>query len=73
LDKCKGGDLTENKICSTCCYSGYCSGGRLCSDYAPVADLQDDEIELLAEENWKNYYNEYAKYVSQYDDDLFFI
>ena len=61
------------KSCSNCYYADDCEETRVCRWYTPLdEEPTDEEVERWVRNRKKEYYNEYARYVSQYEDDLFF-
>ena len=61
------------KSCSNCYFADECDERVVCRWYTPLdEEPTDEEVAMSAEEGKKEYYDEYARYVSQYEDDLFF-
>lgn len=63
---------TKHLTCSGCCFYDQCASDKVCSHYAPLNDeYSDAEINWIIESEREDYRKDFWKYMSEYNDDLF--
>ena len=74
------GDAIIERNCENCYYADECRPELIhiplatCEYFCHIVDELDDEyIEKIINDERKRYYDEYMEYVSEYNDDLFFL
>lgn len=55
--------------CRNCYWNDQCYQLKPCSDYTPLEEISDEEIEERIANERNDYAKEYIRYIAQYADD----
>lgn len=50
--------------CSGCCFDDLCGGDDVCSHYAPINEMDDNDVERLVEKRRREFDLEYRTYIN---------
>lgn len=50
--------------CSNCCFDDLCGCDNVCSNFAPLNEIDDDDIERLTEIRRRDFEVEYMSYIN---------